>query len=284
MFGNGLFVVRKFEEKELKQMKFTKTLMGALFLGIGISSSMQVLAACPTSTSLISTDVTSTISYDTQKTTISSVDSTEKVYQELFYKTFKDYLNMDASMFPSNAVFKVTIEDRKSINEQDAKMLASLKESVQKKYITQADYDATKKQVEYHKNDTYDKITCTLAVPNADGTVNESYSQDNYIITFTSDTKEVIYFQAPLSADGLKLIAEEKAAKVSAKDIEKKYADFIKTHKLGGITNPKCIINKVSNKKGDLPVIIYQDQKDANKKVTITIDGATGKLNNIYVW
>ena len=261
-------------------MKLRKIFIGTLILGMGLSSSPQLFATCFTAEKLAPTTLS------TVQGAASSVAFAEAEYKELFYKTLKDYLNIDANKLPKDAVFNVTIEDRKSINEENAKALAAQKQSLDKKIISQSDYQIFKEQIEQHKNDTYDRICCTLSSASAKGLTDEISDDDGYTIIFASDTKQVLLLQVPLSAEGLKILADETAAKVSSKDLQNKYANFIKTHKIGGITNPKCITNKVenANKEGDIPVLIYQDQKDTTKKVTIAVDSANGNINYIYVW
>lgn len=263
-------------------MKLKTLLLGGLILGVGLTSSIQLFASCH-----ISEKYKPDIVYTVKSTAAtSSFTFAEDEYKKLFYQVLKDFLGIDQSQLPSDAEFNIIVEDRKSIKESEAKALAAQKQSLKKKIITEADYNTFREQIENHENDTYDRIRCTL-IPRSSELTSDTLTSDNmYAVDFNSETKEVLFVEVPLSTEGFNILAHETPVKISINDLESNCAELIRTHKIGGIQNPKCITNKIpgTNQKGGIPVLIYQDEKDATKKVTIAVDGSTGSINYIYVW
>lgn len=255
-------------------VRFKSVVVGALILGMGGVSSAQLFAEC---------NIGEQYKMNTVYTVKNSIkaSSLESEYRDKFYSVLKDYLDIDTSKFPTDATFSVAIIDRKTIKEQDAKMLDAERKLYENKQITEDRYRQTLEQVERHKNDTHDEVHCTLALPG-----DEVEFGDGYRVTFNADTKEVLFAKVTMSMEGNEILADDKAAKISVKDFQEQYANFIKKYRIGGIQNPKCITEqfKGTNEAGNMSVLIYQDQNDENKMVTIGLDGATGKITYIYTW
>ena len=259
-------------------MKLKKILIGGLILGMGLTSSIQLFASCH-----IKEKYKPNVIYTVKNSAAtSSITFAESEYKQLFFNTLKDYLNIDTSKLPSDWVLNIKVEDRKTINELDEQSLVAQKAAFEKNIISEADYKAVQAQIEYHKHDIYDRVCCTLLPSNSD----EWSDLEGYRIVFNSETQELLYLSIPCSKEGLKVLEDETPTKVSIQDLKNKYADLIKAHKIGGIETPKCITDQIpsTNQAGGIPVLIYQDQNNANKKVTIALDSANGNLNYIYVW
>lgn len=255
-------------------MKLKKVLRCGFILGLGVVSAIPVFASCQISEKY-KTNVIYTVKNSATSSTSSSTFS-ESEYEELFYKALKDYLNVDRSEIPTDATLNITVIDRKTINEQNEQMLALEKESYEQNMISEEAYNQTLKNVEFHKNDTYDEVRCTIPLPNK----GQIYSSDNnYSITFNADTKEVLFANRPISTEGLEILGYDKTPKISVSDFKSKCADLIKTYKIGGIETPVYVSTTTSPS-----LLIYQDKNDTNKKVTFSFDSATGNIAYICVW
>lgn len=253
-------------------MKLKKLLGCGFILGLGIASSIPLFASCQISEKY-KTNVIYTIKDSTTSATSSSTFS-ESEYEELFFQILKDYLNVDRSEIPADATLDITVKDRKTINEQNEKMLAYHKKAYEENKISKEIYNQTLEDIEQHKNDTYDEIRCTISLPDNE----EIYSSDNnYSVTFNADTKEVLFANRPDSPEGLNILAYEKTPTISVSDYKSKCAALIETYKIGGIETPVCV-------SANALVLIYQDKNDATKKVTFSFDGANGNISYIYVW
>ena len=264
-------------------MKLKKMLSCGLILGIGIASSIHLLASCRINEKYKPNTIYTVKNHATATT---SATLSESEYKKLFYTALKTYLNVDTNKLPKDAVFHITVEDRKTMNEAFAEALTLYEELFNAKKMSEEEYKRLTAQIDSHKNDTYDTIRCFLSLTSSDTSSYDQSNENNYIVTFNSETKEPLFLKAPLSDEGFKILADETPVKISINDLEAKYADLIRTHKIGGIQTPHCITQSISNinKKGDIPVLIYQDQNDANKKVTIAVDSSNGNIDYIYVW
>lgn len=125
----------------------------------------------------------------------------------------------------------------------------------------------------------HDFVMCRTYSVGQDGQENEYY-----IATFNANTKELIAFMncsssmASIEAHDSD-ITPQKPKTLSIDEQKSITSDFIKTHQLGGIQNPKFI----KHCQPGYSFFIYEDANDSSKKVVLSINDVDGKIINFYV-
>lgn len=254
-------------------MNLKKVLSSGVILGMGVLFSTQLFAEC---------NLNERYKMDTVYSTTNNTASTsiENEYKELFFAMLKNYAGIDANALPADAIFSVTITDRASLIASAEKRMIARKEEYENKQLTKEVYLEMQAEDEAVKKETFDKITCTISLPQKD-----SDRPIKYTGIYNSETKDLMRLSVPMSSKGEQDLVNETEIKIINKNIEDKYATIIQQFPVGGVKNPICITEqyKEANQKGGIPVLIYTDKDNPHARVTIGLD-STGSLNYVYVW
>lgn len=122
----------------------------------------------------------------------------------------------------------------------------------------------------------YDEITCFVS----DHELKEPDDMPEYFLTFNGNTKELVSISLPgTSAETEKMIQDGTAKKVTVPAEQKeKYKKLIEKYHIGGIIQ----VGKYEvDNNHVMPVLIYRDKDNTNKRVTIIIDPATGGIYSL---
>lgn len=245
-------------------MKLNKLAASILLIGLGTASTSQIFAACNQTESYKMNVV-----YAVQKD--AKLDATQEIYKAKTMEILKNYLDIDISKMGENAQFEMEVLDRKTINKIKDDLLDTIKESFEKKEITEEQYQKAVKNANDAKKETYDKVYCCFT----DKRIGDKV-EGNYYCEFNGDTKELINLSVPGAPGFVKKGEEQTIDMEAAKD---KLTKLIVNNKIAGIETPVCI---ESNNTG-WPYAVFQDKNDATKQVRFHINPATNKIHQVDI-
>ena len=260
-------------------MKVKKLFTGLLITSLTTLSGLQLLAST-TGNEIIKTNIVYTATDPSPETTTET--DLNAFYNEKGFKILENYFNITRDQLPKDAKFIIFVMTKESLAQEEAHWLELCEQEYAQKKLTKQEYttqkEDLKKQYDGYRNQlieaNHDIVTCQLYLginsPNA-----------FYSILFNANTKEAYEVTCPYSEEGWNLqcavVDGKKPSSASEATDQIKTANgiqFITTHQIADIKNPKIVIIKGSTHNR----IYYEDASDPNKKVLLFFDPVTNKV------